>query len=102
MWFGERFVCASVLSAVPLPPFPQEGNQEYGSGGSNSVLSLDHQGTRTPVCTPHTECPEYLTHKHTLGLTSRAPSGNASLLNGLSAEEQMEADFLQTGTESLR
>lgn len=102
MWFGERFVRASVLTASPVPPFPQEGNQAYRSGWSNSALSLDHQGTRTPVCTPHTECPEYFTHTHTLGLTSRAPSGNASLLKGLLAEDQMEADFLQAGTESLR
>lgn len=47
---------------------------------------------------PRVPCTEI----HTLGLTSKAPSGNASLLNGLSAEEQMEAYFLQAGTESLR
>lgn len=61
----EIYVCIRPHCSSTALPFPQEGNQAYGSGGSSIVLSLDHQGMRTPVCTPHTECPEYLTHKHT-------------------------------------
>ena len=65
MWYGKRFVCAPVLTATPVPSFPREGNQACGPEGSHNVLRMDHQGTRTPLCTPPTECPR-VSHRYTV------------------------------------
>lgn len=80
MWFGERFVCASVLPAALVLSSPWEENQECGPEGRQCKLRMAHQGTRIPVCTPHTE------HSAHVQCTESGPlSGNVSLLKSLGA-----------------
>lgn len=57
MWFGERSLCALVLSAAPVPSSPQEENQECGPEGNQCILRMVHQETRIPVCISHAERP---------------------------------------------
>lgn len=98
----ERDLCVHQSSLqVQCHHFHRKETRRTSQDGATvlSVWTIKEQG---PLCVLLTQSAQSISYTHTLGLTSRAPSGNASLLKGLLAEDQMEADFLQAGTESLR